>query len=121
LYGYKKYEKLTTWSRFHELKLDYTVMVVTRDTEAPITELVDYECTHINDPNNSSLDNIIGTYLHTSIDDMKTEMFDFLDDFYEERSYSTMVKLLMCMYILEQKIASIHGRNMDSNIIKEVQ
>lgn len=121
LYGYKKYEKLTTWSRFHELKLDYTVMVVTRDTEAPITELIDYECTHINDPNNSSLDNIIGTYLHTSIDDMKTEMFDFLDDFYEERSYSTMVKLLMCMYILEQKIDSIHGRNIDSNIIKEVQ
>ena len=123
LYGYNLYGDVTKWSRFHELKLDYRVMIMTKNTDAPIKMNIDYNPKDgaINDPSKSNLDNIIATYLVTDIFDMKSEMFDYLGDFYEDRSYSNMVKIAMCMYILEQKIISIHAKNMDSNIIKEVQ
>lgn len=121
MYSYNLYDEVTKWSRFHELKLDYKIMIVSKDPINAITGTIDYNPTSINDPNDSSIDNIIGTFIHTPVEDIHSGMFEALDDYYDKRSFSNMVKLLMCMFILERKIESLHGRNMDSNIIKEVQ
>ena len=81
---------------------------------------ITFNPTSLNDKNDSTLDNIIHAYLMKDIDEIPTELFDCLYDYYDERSYENMIKLGLSIYILHEKVNALHGKNMDSNIVEEV-
>lgn len=118
-YSYNTYAEYMKWSRFWELKLDYKIFVVSYN-ERPKTMSITFNPTSLNDKNDSTLDNIIHAYLMKDIDEIPTELFDCLYDYYDERSYENMIKLGLSIYILHEKVKSLHGKNMDSNIVEEV-
>lgn len=120
MYSYNTYAEYMKWSRFWELKLDYSRIWIISYMKRPKTESITFTPTSLNDKNDSTLDNIIHAYLNKDIDEIPTELFNCLYDYYDERSYENMIKLGLCIHILHEKVKSLHGKNMDSNIVEEV-
>lgn len=114
-YTYKFYGNAEdlSWSRLYEYFKSHDISVITRiEGATPKTLVLD-----ATDP----LDKIINKYMDTSdLTTLDSTIFDELYDFDLEETYEHMVKFALCIFILKQKINSLIGRNMDSNIIEEV-
>lgn len=114
-YTYKFYSNAEdlSWSRLYEYFNTHDINIITRIEGASPKDIIPNAL----DP----LDIIMDTYLTTpDITNLKSTIFNEIYDFDLDETHEHMVKFALCIFILKQKINSLIGRNMDSNIVEEV-
>lgn len=119
-FSYPFYAESHSWSRLYEFYKEQSIRIVTR-IDAARSEDVEYDDTIYPQPHDvDTLDEIIAIYLSDDLNNINSNIFDILEDYDLEEDADTIVKFAICLFILKEKIKSLKGRNMDSNIIKEV-